>query len=143
VVSRAIRWLKFIVGSTGPEIVTSEGTVTAVAVPSDLIDDGSSPSALLVLPDGVLAGISQTGLVEFPSNEISSSDATTAAVDVSLPTPANLSSCGSPSELVVSSTGGGYAGPMPAVERSSRLRWTDRETSGSWFQAVVPIRLEY
>ena len=101
----------FIVGSTGPEIVTSEGTVTAVAVPSDLIDDGSSPSALLVLPDGVLAGISQTGLVEFPSNEISSSDATTAAVDVSLPTPANLSSCGSPSELVVSSTVAVTPGP--------------------------------
>lgn len=79
---------QFVVGSIAPELVSSDGSMVSVSVPFNLIGGGSDPTPFLVLSNGKLMGIGQSGLVEFPEDSPSSAVAEAGATVFSPPSAA-------------------------------------------------------
>lgn len=75
----------FIVGSFDPHLVASDGTVTPILAPKALTGTAAAPTPLRRLPNGKLLGVSDNGLIEFPSQATSISTATAQASTLTLP----------------------------------------------------------
>ena len=77
---------EFIVGSVHPSLVGTDGTIRELAVPPTLVGS-SSATPMVVLSNGAMAGLTDDGLVEFPSDAATPSEAQAQSVTVSLPAP--------------------------------------------------------
>ncbi len=77
---------EFIVGSVHPSLVGTNGTVRELAVPATLVGSDSG-SPMVVFSNGEVAGLTDDGLVEFPSDAATPNEAEAQSVTVSLPRP--------------------------------------------------------
>lgn len=69
----------FLVGAIHPDIVTASGAVTPVRSPGTLVGSAAAPAPILALPDDLLAGISASGITEFPRGAPSAAVATSSS----------------------------------------------------------------
>src|SRR6266568_2071351 len=76
----------FILGADLPDMVSTAGAATPIVLPSVPFNPPQSGPAISVMPNGNLAAIARSAVVEFPSNASSTASATAASVTLALPT---------------------------------------------------------
>jgi len=75
----------FILGSGHPSLVSTAGKVTPIAVPAVPLSSDHPGTAINVMPNGDLAAITSTGVIEFPGDASSAASATSASLTLQLP----------------------------------------------------------
>jgi hypothetical protein len=75
----------FIIGSTHPDMVSTAEVAAPVAVPTVPLNPPQSGTAFTVMPDGYLAAIIKSGVIEFDGNAATVADATAGSVKLTLP----------------------------------------------------------